>query len=298
LYDPSSSDVIDWLANSKVFRINNDDIPRIFLGMNLKIEFNNDYPNVKSVWYRKGGASKLINSNNQSLCNYSTQELYALSHYFHRKKSSIRKLGTSELFSSNKLSILSEFRECGLDIPPTLVTSSKEDLIMFKKQYGDIVVKPLSEGVSFQKDNFNYKIYTEDLSEDFIVTLNEYFFPSLFQKKIIKKFEIRSFYLNGKIYSTAIFISKKVKEEVDHRIHLQLNELRRVPYQLPAEVESKMKLVMEKLSFETGSFDIIKSYDGKYYFLELNQSGQFGAISEVCNFYIEKAIAKYLMNEI
>lgn len=297
LFDSSSSDVIDWLGNSKVLRINNDDVPKIFLEMDLKIEFNNHLPNIKSVWYRKGGYTKLISGENQEICKYATQELYALSHFFYGKNSEVKTLGTAEFLSLSKLSILSIFNDCGLETPPTLVTTMKQDLAKFKEQHGDIIIKSLSDGVRFQRSNRNYKIYTEELSESSMANLNEKFFPTLVQKKIDRNFEIRSFYLNGKFYSMAIFITEKINLEVDYRIHMQRKGLRMIPYQLPNEVESKMRNVMKKLSLDTGSFDIIKALDGKYYFLELNPSGQFGALSEVCNYYIEKSIAKYLLNE-
>jgi len=296
-FDPSSSDVIDWLRDSTVLRINNDDVPKIFLDLDIRIELKNYPPNVKSVWYRKGGYTKLMNGNNKEVNNYSTRELYSLSYFFCQKHSLIRTLGTTESLSLNKLSILSLFDECGLSIPPTLITSFKKDLVKFKEQHEDIIVKPLSDGMNFQVNNLNYKIYTEELSENFIATLDDKIFPSLIQKKISRIFEIRSFFLNGKIYSMAIFIAGKVKPEVDHRIYMHANQLRRIPYQLPAEVESRMKVVMKRLSLDTGSFDIIRAHDGNYYFLELNPSGQFGSLSEVCNYYIEKSIAKCLLNE-
>jgi glutathione synthase/RimK-type ligase-like ATP-grasp enzyme len=51
---------------------------------------------------------------------------------------------------------------------------------------------------------------------------------------------------------------------------------------------------MDKLNLLTGSLDILKDKNGKYYFLEVNPIGQFGMVSKPCNYYIEEQIAEFL----
>lgn len=46
----------------------------------------------------------------------------------------------------------------------------------------------------------------------------------------------------------------------------------------------------------TGSIDIVVTKDKRYVFLEINHVGQFGWLSENCNYYIEKHIAQELIN--
>lgn len=53
---------------------------------------------------------------------------------------------------------------------------------------------------------------------------------------------------------------------------------------------------MKKCELNTGSIDIIYGIDGKYYFLEVNHCGQFGAVTYRCNYYAEKYIAKSLIH--
>ncbi|MDO9254630.1 MAG: hypothetical protein Q7U54_03885 [Bacteroidales bacterium] len=51
---------------------------------------------------------------------------------------------------------------------------------------------------------------------------------------------------------------------------------------------------MKKLKLNMGSIDIIKSIEGKYYFLEINPVGQYDFVSFHCNYNIHMEIAKYL----
>mgnify|MGYP003653909829 CR=1 FL=1 len=53
---------------------------------------------------------------------------------------------------------------------------------------------------------------------------------------------------------------------------------------------------MVKMDLNCGSFDIIYTPSGEYYFLEVNPVGQFQWLSYNCNYFIEKLIAEGLIN--
>jgi hypothetical protein len=50
----------------------------------------------------------------------------------------------------------------------------------------------------------------------------EALFHFIFQEKIDKDFEIRSFYLNGKLWSTAILSQNDEQTKIDHRSIIQI----------------------------------------------------------------------------
>ena len=108
-------------------------------------------------------------------------------------------------------------------------------------------------------------------------------------------YEIRSFYLNGTFSSMAIFSATNMKTAIDMRSYDLENPNRKVPYKLPLEIEKKLNSLMLEEKLNTGSIDLIKGLDGSYYFLEINPIGQFGSVSQTCNYYLEKKIAKYLV---
>jgi glutathione synthase/RimK-type ligase-like ATP-grasp enzyme len=121
------------------------------------------------------------------------------------------------------------------------------------------------------------------------------FFPSLFQEKIKKKFEIRVFFLLGECYSMAIFSQNDDETKVDFRRYNLEKQNYRVPYNLPENIKNKIKIFMKNQGLNTGSLDIILSEEMKYYFLEVNPVGQFGMVSYPCNFKLEKRIAEKLI---
>jgi ATP-GRASP peptide maturase of grasp-with-spasm system len=296
-FDDSSSEVLEWLGNESVLRINSDGISNYLKNNLVKIDFSMENVLNSAVWFRKGGYSEVdIECPNKDMVKHSTQELYALNSFFCFTDFSTRTLGTPNVFNLFKPSVLLALKKHSLEIPPTLITNQKTELIQFRNRHKEIIMKPLSEGTKFTIDGNVYKLYTEKISDSTIDDLDTEFFPTLFQKCIQKKYEIRSFILNNEIYSMAMLGPNNNQDVVDIRWHLQVAEIRSVPYKLPPELELNIMKFMKSLNLDTGSLDIIKGMDDEYYFLELNASGQFGNLSHSCNYYLEKKIANYLKN--
>jgi ATP-GRASP peptide maturase of grasp-with-spasm system len=198
--------------------------------------------------------------------------------------------------SQYKPQVLIAAKKVGMEIPDTIITTAKEDLIIFKAKYDRIISKSISDMVELGNNADIYDTMTIEISEEIIKKTNSIFFPSLFQELIEKEYEIRSFYLDGEFYSMAIFSQNDKKTEIDFRNYNSKNPNRTIPYKLPDEIEDKLRNLMKMLHILTGSLDIIKSLDGKYVFLECNPVGQFGMTSFPCNYYIDQKIAKYLIS--
>ena len=75
--------------------------------------------------------------------------------------------------------------------------------------------------------------YAKKITKDDLSLFPDFFFPTLFQQKIEKDFDIRVFYLDGICYSMAIFNSR-----VDFREDYSNN--RNVPIKLPKHIELKI----------------------------------------------------------
>jgi len=196
----------------------------------------------------------------------------------------------------NKILSLEIASDCGLNIPETIVTNSKRELFdFFTLHEGDIICKPISHAGIFGLNPSYFGAYTSKISEDFIIGLPDHFFPCLMQKYIKKKYEVRTFYLEEKCYSMAIFSQADKQTSIDFRKYNAHNPNRYVPYQLPIEVETKVVAFMRAMDLNTGSFDFIRTEDGSYTFLEVNVAGQFGMVSYPCNYNLERKIAEWLI---
>lgn len=197
-------------------------------------------------------------------------------------------------YRKSKLEFLEIAHNSNLNIPNTLVTTQKRELeSFFYNNNSSIITKPITEG-RFINVGKSFVLSTQKIIE--LETIQDYFSPSFFQEYIDKEFEIRVFYINGDLYSMAIFSQQNPKTKIDFRNYDLEKPNRFVPYKLPFFLEKQVISFMKKANLETGSLDIVKSSrDGKYYFLEVNPSGQFGTVSLRCNYNLHKIVAENLI---
>ena len=209
------------------------------------------------------------------------------------------RIGSYYRTSLNKIEVLRQAQKIGIDIPPYIVTGDFAKLkSFFNAHENDIICKNLYEIVyptGTIQAGFLLRCLTARITN--LSDLPQNFHPTLFQKNIHKEFEIRTFFLDGKCYSCAMFTQESENTVVDFRNLDKDNPTRIIPYQLDTSLEEKLKRLMEMVGLNTGSIDIIKGTDGKYYFLEINPVGQFGFISSPCNYNFEKIIAETLIKK-
>ena len=117
-----------------------------------------------------------------------------------------------------------------------------------------------------------------------------------YRNRLIKKYEVRVFYLDPEFYSMAIFSQRDDQTQVDFRKYNLEKPNRCVPYELPKAIEHKLKALMNILDLNSGSIDLIVNKDDDYIFLEVNPVGQFAMVSEPCNYFLEKKVAEFLIN--
>lgn len=196
-----------------------------------------------------------------------------------------------------KLEHLKAAANVGILIPDTIVTNNKDTLISFALKYHKIIAKPIYNMNQIIIDEKVHLQYTTSIDIPYIQTLDKKIFPSIFQEKILKEFEIRVFYLDGKCYSMAIFSQNDSRTKDDFRIYNEKDPNRIVPFKLPNNLTIKIRKLMNTVGLLTGSIDLIKTKTGEYFFLEINSVGQFGLLSKACNYKLEKEIAQYLIKK-
>jgi len=291
--ETTTNEVIKWLYSikKKFIRVHENEIfeikiykKKIFLESHRNQFFIDE---ITSVWYRRGGLKfKRSHYENDSINVHMYEHQYWLEDYVIKKLESKKHINKQSNSAVNKLLILEEARKIGLDIPEFFMATDTNDVVLNKT-----ITKPITGNITFDSitehsDGIMYTTIIEEPEKDD-------FFITFFQEKIEKDFEIRSFYLNGKIWSTAIISQNDEQTKIDFRIYNQNKPNRNVRYNLPKEIEEKICLLMESLDLNCGSLDFIKSGD-KYYFLEVNSVGHFLGISAICNYSLDKEIAQYL----
>ncbi len=204
-------------------------------------------------------------------------------------------LGNYFTRSVNKLRLLTQAREFGFHTPDTIVTSEKKKLVHFAKKHDyRLITKPSWEIVALFNDSEQSMSYTAQIGRDEISSWPDNFFPSLFQNRIEKSYELRIFVFDHEIFPCAIFSQLGTGTTTDFRGGNE-NEYRTVPYSLSSKREKQILKFMDYIKMDTGSFDFIVTPDSEMVFVEINPVGQFGFTSHPCNYYIEKKLANYMI---
>lgn len=305
-----ANNVINWLLSHNVIDIvkidENDELfieninqEKIIISINgQRIDFNN----IKFFWYQGGvlpmpkqnwiGNNKEIDHQVRRFINY---EWKVLQDFIFFKLQQKPHIGNYFLAGTNKLRNLCIAKDCGLLIPDTYV--AQNDFSMKIKSGYRYIVKPLGESIPFTIDEKIYRLYTQEIEVCSLKNNNQKYFPSLLQNKIDIDFEIRvfTFYEYREFYAMAIFNSQ-FNAVCDYRNTAYTN--RYAPYDLPKKIKDKLLLFMEKMQLDTASFDLIKTRNGEFVFLEVNPFGNIEMINETCGYGIDRRYAEIIYNKL
>lgn len=303
-FDVSTNHIIDWLLfyNISFLRINDLNLIQVEY---IDIEHNKfrfKYENkiiedtcITGYIFRRGQIinpeksiiedSEIKELINKLVKNEKINILHYLMYVIENNKLYI-KIGSFFRLDINKLYQLNCAKEVGLIIPKTLLTKN------LNENNNSWITKSLTQ--VYEEINSKYFLmnYTNTISK-----FPKKFGLSFVQKKIQKKFEIRSFFLDEKFYSMAIFSQNNEKTSTDFRRYDHGRPNRFIPFELPFHLKVKLKKLMRKLSLNTGSIDLIYSEANEFVFLEVNPVGQFGMVSHPCNYALEKLIAQKFLKD-
>lgn len=309
--DESTNDVLEWIRHlgHKFVRLNKEsECTFDFLVMdnrnvNFTISNNKNKINlneIKSYWFRRGTIN-LRNTNinipiKRELYEQLYQERFFLLDFIFFTAENKRNLGNYYTSTVSKLKSLYFADLSGLKIPKTYIATNKNDLEKIIENKEPIITKSIQDNPNIKIQDNSYFVYTENITKKNLNKYKNKFFPSLIQKNIKKKYELRIFYIDGKCYTMAIFSQADKQTKTDFRKYNFKNPNRNVPYKLPKEMVLKIKKFMNFMNLNTGSIDMIVTPNDEYVFLEVNPVGQFGMVSQPCNYYLEKKIAEYLIN--
>ncbi|MFB0495015.1 glutathione synthase/RimK-type ligase-like ATP-grasp enzyme [Mucilaginibacter sp. OAE612] len=193
--------------------------------------------------------------------------------------------------AENKLYQLTLAREIGFMIPETLVTNSKDRLIEFSDSCeSDIIIKPLKSGRI--KDETSHRlIYTNKLQAAHLANISEFeLTPCIFQKRIEKEYELRITVVGDQVFAAKVYSQTDPETLTDWR----KKKLKFLTCEIPKELASHCKLLVNKLNLSFGAIDMIKSTDGSYYFLEINPNGQWAWIEIDTGLDISGSIINFL----
>lgn len=310
----TTCDVMDWLISkgASFLRVNERDRPL----SDIRIRFSGEVDrsvdivaegktiplsSINAVFVRHGFLDVLPRSPDKALRRWPDLErndreqrhaLLDFIHFLFQQRPSLGHIGHQD---ANKLLTLNIAQELGIQVPGTLITTKKSDVIEFRAEVGPIICKAVQNVAHLLLNGAGYLNYTEEVSEQDLADLPDRFAPSKFQEKVEKAFEVRTFILGQRIYSMAILSQNDPQTSIDFRKYNLKKQNRGVPYQLPALVEAKLLQLMRRLGQKTASLDLVVTPSGRYVLLEVNPVGQFGMVSNACNYHLEEHVADFLI---
>ncbi|RYG39945.1 MAG: hypothetical protein EOO01_28470 [Chitinophagaceae bacterium] len=308
--EPSTDAVIDWLTHFQTdfVRINTDDLTIKENETAIRFPDDNllhiagrtiDLSEINVVWYRRWYdysdiPFKTTNANERKLFREVIAESDNLMYYLCGRLKDKKWLSNPLItrFHNKQNALYAAIRN-GLNIPDTIITTQKKELKEFIKKHGEVITKPIGDPSMYMDHQGNgYKSYTQVITPEMAEKLPTQFYLSQFQRKIDAAYEIRSFYLDGQFFSTAIMGSITTDIKLSVRI---AHATKFVIFKFPAEIEEKLDKTMRDLNLNSASIDVMRGHDGRYYFLEANPVGQFSGYGAPCNYYLDKKIAEWLV---
>ncbi|KUM88462.1 MULTISPECIES: ATP-grasp ribosomal peptide maturase [Streptomyces] len=177
-------------------------------------------------------------------------------------------------------------QRCGLPVPATIVTTFPQAAREFAERYPDLVVKPVS-GAHPQDPPRAVPTSRVAPDTDFAAVA---FGPTLLQRRVAKRADIRL----TAVGETLLAARKATgaDDEVDVRFAPSTSPWQ--PVDVPPRVAAAVRDYLRAAELAYGAFDFAEDGDGTWWFLECNQSGQFGFVEVETGQPIARSIAEWL----
>ncbi|MFI5689488.1 hypothetical protein [Streptomyces sp. NPDC051636] len=164
----------------------------------------------------------------------------------------------------HKPSQLVAARECGFNVPCTMIGNDVDEIHAFTQNYPDHVIKPLHQGETF-------------------VPLGQ---GMIYQQRIRKRSDIRLTVVGKRLFPcriTSVLEDWRQDENANYE-----------PASAPREIVNAVHRYMKHFGLHFGAFDFAVAEDGSWHFLECNPNGQFGFVEKLCGLGISRALADLL----
>jgi ATP-grasp ribosomal peptide maturase len=180
-------------------------------------------------------------------------------------------------------------QRCGLPVPATLVTTFPQAAREFAARFPDLVVKPVS-GAHPQEPPRAVPTSRVAPDTDFAAVA---YGPTLLQRRVAKRADIRLTAVGGTLLAARKATPADAgPDEVDVRFAPSATPW--LAIEVPPRVATAVHCYLRAAELAYGAFDFVEDADGTWWFLECNQSGQFGFVEVETGQPIARTIAAWL----
>ncbi|CAM5299199.1 ATP-grasp ribosomal peptide maturase [Streptomyces pilosus] len=180
-------------------------------------------------------------------------------------------------------------QRCGLPVPATVITTFPRAAREFAERFPDLVVKPVSGA---HPQDPPRAVPTSRVAPDTDFSAVAYG-PTLLQRRIAKRADIRLTAVGERLLAARKATSPDADpQEVDVRFAAPGSPWE--PVEVPARTADAVLTYLRQAELAYGAFDFAEDADGTWWFLECNQSGQFGFVEVETEQPIARSIAEWL----
>ncbi|MFF3736903.1 ATP-grasp ribosomal peptide maturase [Streptomyces sp. NPDC002566] len=177
----------------------------------------------------------------------------------------------------------------GLPVPATLITTFPQAARDFAERYPDLVVKPVS-GAHPQDPPRAVPTTRVPPGADFAAVA---YGPTLLQRRVAKRADIRLTAVGDRLLAARKATDPDGDPDaVDVRFAPSTEPWR--PVEVPPRLADSVRTYLREAQLTYGAFDFAEDADGTWWFLECNQSGQFGFVEVETGQPIARTIAEWL----
>lgn len=187
----------------------------------------------------------------------------------------VNKFSASNLIN-NKAVQLRLANEAGLKTPRTLMSNAPPAVRAFFDEHpDDLVCKPFASHIWQQQDSGDISVTgTFSLSREQLPVEDEVFTyaPAIYQQKVVKQFDVRTVLMGKNVYSFAL---RTPGNALDWRLDGAMRKIEVELISTPAAVKDGLLRFARRGGICFGSADFAVDCHGEWWFLEINEQGQF-----------------------
>lgn len=198
--------------------------------------------------------------------------------------------------AENKFQQIYLAKSIGFNVPATITSNDKNELIKFAQVYQNNVVLKLHHQDFYKTDSGYVGIYVNKVTADMLDEFSDHDEnPITLQEYIEKAFEIRYTVVGNCHFCCKIDSQKSERTKIDWRRY----DIPNTPHSIiepPEAIKIRVSNLMEKLNLNYGALDFIVDNKNQWYFLEINSMGQWLWIEDLTGLKISDAICNWLIS--
>ena len=198
------------------------------------------------------------------------------------------------LTCQNKILAFPIAHKVGLNIPPSLISNSTDNIKLLFENHSQVALKTLHQMSLYCDNNEPTMLLTQKVTkEDFLDYNQQNESPLFLQNYINKIYDIRLIVIGSEVMACKIDASRSSIGNVDYRAY----DLPNTPHyqvQVPVEIKKKIIDLCQIIKLEYACIDLCVDSAQKYWLLDINPFGRYLWMEYATGMPITRTFAEFL----